>query len=46
VKELCRELRAKNATTVYGPVVRESYGMLEFAARDLNGYVLGFGEPR
>jgi hypothetical protein len=29
--------------TVYPPVV-QPYGMKEFAVRDPNGYVLGFGQ--
>ena len=45
VEGLCRELKAKGADIVYGPIVQESYRMREFAVRDLNGYVLGFGEP-
>jgi catechol 2,3-dioxygenase-like lactoylglutathione lyase family enzyme len=38
------ELLARNATVVYGPIVQESYHMKEFAVRDLNDYVLGFGQ--
>jgi hypothetical protein len=45
VQELARELKAKGADIAYGPIVQESYQMTEFAARDCNGYVLGFGEP-
>ena len=45
VKALYAELKAKGADIVYGPIVQESYRMTEFAARDSNGYVLGFGEP-
>jgi uncharacterized glyoxalase superfamily protein PhnB len=45
VDGLCAELTAKGADIVYGPMVQESYRMREFAARDPNGYVLGFGEP-
>jgi uncharacterized glyoxalase superfamily protein PhnB len=40
---LCDELRANGAEIVYGPVVQE-YGITEFAARDRDGHVLGFGE--
>ena len=37
------ELSAKGADVVYGPAVQEAYGMLEFAVRDREGHVLGFG---
>jgi catechol 2,3-dioxygenase-like lactoylglutathione lyase family enzyme len=43
VEALCTELRAKGADIVYGPLLRE-YGIMEFAARDADGHVLGFGE--
>jgi len=33
----------RGATFVYSPTVRP-YGMREFAVRDPNGYVLGFGQ--
>lgn len=39
------ELRAKGADVVYGPVVQQAYQMEEFAVRDRDGYVLGFGQP-
>ena len=38
------ELKAKGADVAYGPVVQEAYRMKEFAVRDREGYVLGFGE--
>jgi hypothetical protein len=38
------ELSAKGADIVYGPIVQESYQMEEFAVRDREGYVLGFGQ--
>jgi catechol 2,3-dioxygenase-like lactoylglutathione lyase family enzyme len=38
------ELAARGATIVYPPTVMP-YGMKEFAVRDPNGYVLGFGQP-
>ena len=41
---LCDELRARNAVVVYGPLIQAEYHMKEFAVRDLNGYVLGFGQ--
>lgn len=43
-KSLHAELRAKGADIVYGPLVQELYQMEEFAVRDLEGYVLGFGQ--
>jgi uncharacterized glyoxalase superfamily protein PhnB len=43
VQALYEELLSKNATLVYAPIVQE-YHMKEFAVRDLNGYVLGFGQ--
>ena len=43
-KALHAELKASGADVVYGPMVQESYQMLEFAVRDGDGYVLGFGE--
>lgn len=39
-EELCR----KGAVIVYEPVV-QPYATKEFAVRDPNGYVLGFGQP-
>jgi predicted enzyme related to lactoylglutathione lyase len=42
---LAAELSAAGAEVVYGPVVQAAYGMTELAIRDLDGYVLGFGEP-
>jgi uncharacterized glyoxalase superfamily protein PhnB len=39
------ELQANGADVVYGPIVQESYQMEEFAVRDREGYVLGFGQP-
>lgn len=38
------ELRAKGADIVYGPILQEAYQMEEFAVRDREGYVLGFGQ--
>lgn len=40
---LFEELTRLGATVVYSPVV-QPYGIREFAVRDPNGYVLGFGE--
>ena len=44
-RALHAELRGKGADIVYGPVVQPAYNMEEFAVRDLEGYVLGFGQP-
>lgn len=43
VQSLYEELSAKGADVVYGPTQTE-YGMKEFAARDREGYILGFGQ--
>ncbi|HJU90175.1 MAG TPA: VOC family protein [Gemmatimonadaceae bacterium] len=43
-KGLCEEMRANGADIVYGPVVQEAYHVEEFAVRDREGYILGFGE--
>ena len=45
VRALHTELVATGADIVYGPVVQQAYRMEEFAARDGDGYVLGFGQP-
>ena len=37
------ELEGRGATVVYGPLVQEAYSMREFAVRDDDGHVLGFG---
>ena len=44
-RALHAELRANGADIVYGPTVQEEYQMEEFAVRDREGYVLGFGQP-
>src|SRR5262245_38904865 len=44
-RALHAELRDKGADIVYGPIVQEAYQMEEFAVRDREGYVLGFGQP-
>jgi len=44
VEALCMELRGRGADVVYGPVVQADYDMKEFAVRDPDGYVLGFGQ--
>ena len=43
-KALHAELKAKGADVVYGPLIQESYRMEEFAIRDCDGHVLGFGQ--
>jgi len=45
VRALHAELLANGADIVYGPVVQDGYHMEEFAVRDREGYVLGFGQP-
>jgi hypothetical protein len=44
-RALHEELRANGAEVVYGPMLQEAYQMEEFAVRDREGYVLGFGQP-
>ena len=41
---LFAELSARGADIVYGPTVQDAYSMEEFAVRDGDGHVLGFGE--
>ena len=45
VPALHAELLGRGATVVYGPVLQEAYHMNEFAVRDRDGHVLGFGQP-
>jgi catechol 2,3-dioxygenase-like lactoylglutathione lyase family enzyme len=44
VRALHAELLQNGADIVYGPIVQASYQMEEFAVRDREGYVLGFGQ--
>jgi len=44
VRALHAELRGKGAEVVYGPIIQSEYQMKEFAVRDRDGYVLGFGQ--
>jgi catechol 2,3-dioxygenase-like lactoylglutathione lyase family enzyme len=44
-RALHAELLARGAEIVYGPIVQDAYRMEEFAVRDREGYVLGFGQP-
>jgi catechol 2,3-dioxygenase-like lactoylglutathione lyase family enzyme len=39
------ELASRGVQVVYGPLVQEAYRMREFAIRDQDGHVLGFGQP-
>lgn len=41
---LYAELRSRGADVVYGPLIQSEYDMKEFAVRDPEGYVLGFGQ--
>lgn len=44
VEALHSELKSAGADIVYGPLIQESYQMKEFAIRDCDGHVLGFGQ--
>jgi catechol 2,3-dioxygenase-like lactoylglutathione lyase family enzyme len=44
VMALHSEFTAAGAAIVYGPLIQESYQMKEFAVRDCDGHVLGFGQ--
>jgi catechol 2,3-dioxygenase-like lactoylglutathione lyase family enzyme len=46
VRALRDELAAKGATLAYDLVYQDAYQMEEFAIRDVDGYVLGFGESK
>ncbi len=39
----CVAIRERGGTIVYGPIDQPSYRMREFAVRESNGYVIGFG---
>jgi predicted enzyme related to lactoylglutathione lyase len=41
---LHREFKSKGANIAFGPLVQVAYQMKEFAVRDCDGHVLGFGE--
>jgi catechol 2,3-dioxygenase-like lactoylglutathione lyase family enzyme len=43
-RALHAQLEANGADIVYGPFVQQAYNMEEFAVRDRDGYVLGFGQ--
>ena len=38
------ELKSKGVDIVYGPLIQEAYQMKEFAIRDSDGHMLGFGQ--
>ena len=44
VDALYAEMVRRGATVAYGPIVQDSYHMREFALRDPDGHVLGFGQ--
>ncbi len=41
---LFQEFSSNGAAVAYEPTVRQLYGMKEFAIKDLNGYLLAFGQ--
>lgn len=41
---LFEEFKSNGAAIEYEPIVREYYNMKEFAVRDLDGYILAFGQ--
>jgi len=41
---LYAEFQAQGVEITYGPLIQEAYGMKEFALRDGDGHVLGFGQ--
>jgi catechol 2,3-dioxygenase-like lactoylglutathione lyase family enzyme len=43
-RALHAELAGNGAEVIYGPLVQPAYNMEEFAVRDRDGYVLGFGQ--
>jgi predicted enzyme related to lactoylglutathione lyase len=44
-QSLHEELMSRGADVVYGPLIQDEYAMKEFAVRDVDGHVLGFGQP-
>lgn len=46
VLALHSELKTRGANVTYGPILQQTYQMQEFAVRDQDGHVLGFGEPQ
>jgi catechol 2,3-dioxygenase-like lactoylglutathione lyase family enzyme len=45
-RALHAELLGSGAEIAYGPIAQEAYGMEEFAVRDCDGHVLGFGQSQ
>jgi catechol 2,3-dioxygenase-like lactoylglutathione lyase family enzyme len=43
-RALHAELAGRGAAVVYGPMIQQAYNMEEFAVRDSDGHVLGFGQ--
>ena len=41
---LFTEMKANGAIIEYEPTIRDEYGMKEFAVRDIDGYVIAFGQ--
>ena len=41
---LFKEFKSKGARIAYEPLIKEEYGMKEFAVRDLDGHVIAFGQ--
>lgn len=44
IQALHSDLKARGASVVYGPLFQSEYSMMEFAVRDADGHVLGFGQ--
>ena len=43
--KLFKEFKANGAQIVHKPIIKEYYSMKEFAVKDLDGYILAFGQP-
>jgi len=43
-ESLFEEFKSKGAQIAYEPLIKEEYGMKEFAVRDLDGHVIAFGQ--
>jgi predicted enzyme related to lactoylglutathione lyase len=44
VEELFDDCVSRGAEVAYAPIIQDAYGMKECAFRDVDGYVLGFGQ--
>lgn len=42
--KLFSEFKSKGADIFYEPVIKEEYSLKEFAVKDIDGYVLAFGQ--